>query len=54
MNADLAFSPIAYAWGTGIFFVGYFILEVPSNIALYHFGAPLRSIAMFPWGRRSD
>lgn len=51
MNADLAFSPLVYAWGAGIFFIGYFILEVPSNIALHHFGAR-RWIAriMVTWG----
>ena len=32
MNADLAFSPLVYAWGAGIFFIGYFILEIPSNM----------------------
>lgn len=51
MNADLAFTPLVYAWGAGIFFIGYFILEVPSNIALHHFGAR-RWIAriMVTWG----
>src|SRR6185369_7127160 len=39
MNADLAFSPLVYAWGAGIFFIGYFILEIPSNMALARFGA---------------
>jgi D-galactonate transporter len=51
MNADLSFTPLVYAWGAGIFFIGYFILEVPSNIALHHFGAR-RWIAriMVTWG----
>jgi MFS transporter, ACS family, tartrate transporter len=51
MNADLAFTPLVYAWGAGIFFVGYFILEIPSNIALHHVGAR-RWIAriMITWG----
>jgi MFS transporter, ACS family, tartrate transporter len=51
MNADLAFSPLVYAWGAGIFFVGYFILEIPSNLALHRFGAR-RWIAriMIMWG----
>ena len=51
MNADLSFSPLVYAWGAGIFFIGYFLLEVPSNIALHHFGAR-RWIAriMVTWG----
>src|SRR5258708_5945845 len=51
MNAELGLSPLVYGWGAGIFFIGYFILEVPSNIALHHFGAR-RWIAriMVTWG----
>jgi ACS family tartrate transporter-like MFS transporter len=51
MNAELNFSPIIFAWGAGIFFIGYFIFEVPSNIALEKFGAS-RWIAriMVSWG----
>ena len=51
MNADLNFSPTIFAWGAGIFFIGYFIFEVPSNIALEKFGAS-RWIAriMVSWG----
>lgn len=51
MNADLGFTPLIYAWGAGIFFIGYFLVEVPSNIALHHFGAR-RWIAriMVTWG----
>ncbi|MHC2332915.1 MFS transporter [Bradyrhizobium sp. USDA 4454] len=51
MNADLSFSPLVYAWGAGIFFFGYFILEIPSNLALHRFGAR-RWIAriMILWG----
>src|SRR5664279_4580324 len=39
MNAEFNFSPTVFAWGAGIFFVGYFLFEVPSNIALEKFGA---------------
>src|SRR3978361_1617114 len=39
MNAELKFSPTVFAWGAGIFFIGYFIFEVPSNLALEKFGA---------------
>ncbi len=39
INADLAFTPLVYARGAGIFFIGYFILGVPSKIALHRFGA---------------
>lgn len=51
MNAELNFSPTVFAWGAGIFFIGYFIFEVPSNIALEKFGAS-RWIAriMVSWG----
>src|SRR5277367_1623780 len=51
MNADLKFSPTVFAWGAGIFFIGYFILEVPSNLAMERFGAS-RWIAriMISWG----
>ena len=51
MNHDLGFSNTVYGWGAGIFFVGYFLLEVPSNIALERYGAR-RWIAriMVSWG----
>jgi MFS transporter, ACS family, tartrate transporter len=51
MNAELKFSPLIFAWGAGIFFIGYFIFEVPSNLALEKFGAS-RWIAriMVSWG----
>ena len=39
MNADLKFSPLVFAWGAGIFFIGYVLFEVPSNLALEKFGA---------------
>jgi ACS family tartrate transporter-like MFS transporter len=51
MNAELKFSPTVFALGAGIFFIGYFIFEVPSNLALEKFGAS-RWIAriMVTWG----
>jgi len=51
MNAELNFTPLNFAWGAGIFFIGYFIFEVPSNLALEKFGAS-RWIAriMVTWG----
>ncbi|MGY4625386.1 hypothetical protein ACVWY3_003142 [Bradyrhizobium sp. USDA 4486] len=51
MNADLKFTPLIFSWGAGIFFIGYFIFEVPSNLALEKFGAS-RWIAriMVTWG----
>jgi ACS family tartrate transporter-like MFS transporter len=51
MNKALGFSPSIYGLGAGIFFIGYFILEVPSNLGLQRFGAS-RWIAriMISWG----
>jgi MFS transporter, ACS family, tartrate transporter len=51
MNAELKFSPTTFSWGAGIFFIGYFLFEVPSNLALEKFGAS-RWIAriMVTWG----
>jgi ACS family tartrate transporter-like MFS transporter len=39
MNADVGLDPKIYGLGAGILYVGYFILEVPSNLALERFGA---------------
>ncbi len=39
MNHDLGLSPQVYGFGAGIFFFGYFLCEVPSNLALERFGA---------------
>ena len=39
MNQDLSFSPEVFGWGAGIFFIGYFLFEVPSNVILTRIGA---------------
>src|SRR5947208_420939 len=39
MSADLGFSEAAYGLGAGLFFIGYFLLEVPSNLMLHRIGA---------------
>lgn len=39
MMGDLKFSDSVYGLGAGIFFVGYFLFEVPSNIILHKMGA---------------
>lgn len=39
MEADLGLTAAAYGLGAGIFFIGYFIFEVPSNLLLRRFGA---------------
>jgi len=51
MQKDLHFSDVVYGFGAGIFFVGYFILEVPSNLMMERVGAR-RWIAriMVSWG----
>lgn len=38
MNADLGMSTTAYGLGAGLFFIGYFLFEVPSNLLLNKFG----------------
>jgi ACS family tartrate transporter-like MFS transporter len=51
MNADLGFSSAAFGLGAGIFFVGYVLFEIPSNLLLIRVGAR-RWIAriMISWG----
>ncbi len=51
MNADLGISEAAYGLGSGIFFIGYFLFEIPSNLILEKVGAR-RWIAriMITWG----
>ena len=51
MNKDLALSAYIYGWGAGIFFLGYALFEVPSNVVLARVGAR-RWIAriMITWG----
>ena len=39
MQSALGFSESVYGLGAGVFFIGYFLLEVPSNLALHRFGA---------------
>src|ERR1700692_4902157 len=39
MNEDLGLSQTAFGFGAGIFFIAYFIFEVPSNLLLERFGA---------------
>jgi len=51
MNKDLHFSASVYGFGAGLFFIGYALCEVPSNLLLLRFGAR-RWMAriMFTWG----
>jgi MFS transporter, ACS family, tartrate transporter len=51
MNKELALSAEAFGFAGGIFFIGYFLFEVPSNVALNKFGARLWiSRIMITWG----
>ena len=51
MNAAIGIDDATYAFGAGIFFIGYFLFEVPSNLILERVGAR-RWIAriMITWG----
>ncbi|MFJ8103039.1 MFS transporter [Lysinibacillus sp. NPDC096212] len=39
MNADLGLTSQVFGLATGIFFIGYFVFEIPSNILMEKFGA---------------
>jgi MFS transporter, ACS family, tartrate transporter len=51
MNKDLALTATEFGFGAGILFLSYTVFEIPSNLALYNFGAR-RWIAriMISWG----
>jgi len=55
MQADLQFSDTVYGLGAGMFFIGYFVFEVPSNVLMTKVGAR-RWIAriMISWGAISS
>ncbi|MFU0418328.1 MFS transporter, partial [Acinetobacter baumannii] len=51
MKADLGFTASILGFGAGIFFWGYFLFEVPSNIVLHKVGARLWiARVMVTWG----
>lgn len=51
MNKDLGFSPTVFGFGAGIFFLGYFLFEVPSNLVLDKVGARIWiARVMITWG----
>jgi MFS transporter, ACS family, tartrate transporter len=51
MNRDLGFGPAVYGLGAGIFFLGYCLFEVPSNLVLYRTGARIWiARIMVTWG----
>ena len=55
MNGDLGFSATVYGLGAGLFFVGYTIFEIPSNLVLNRVGARLWiARIMVTWGAISS
>ena len=51
MNAALGFSAEIYSLGAGIFFIGYFLFEVPSNLILHRVGARIwMARILITWG----
>jgi ACS family tartrate transporter-like MFS transporter len=51
MNRDLGFSAAVYGLGSGLFFLSYTLLEVPSNLMLVRLGARVWiARIMFTWG----
>jgi ACS family tartrate transporter-like MFS transporter len=51
MNKDLGFTAYIYGWGAGIFFFGYFLFEIPSNLVLEKIGARIWiARIMITWG----
>jgi ACS family tartrate transporter-like MFS transporter len=51
MNADLGFSSTVFGFGSGIFFLGYCLFEIPSNIILERVGARIWiARIMVTWG----
>jgi MFS transporter, ACS family, tartrate transporter len=50
MNKDLGFSPEIYGWASGVFFLGYLVFEVPSNLIMEKVGARIwLSRIMITW-----
>ncbi len=51
MNQDIGLSASAYGFGAGVFFLGYFLFEIPSNLILKRVGARLWiARIMVTWG----
>ncbi len=51
MNGDLGFTATVYGFGAGIFSLGYFVFEVPSNLILHRVGARIWiARIMVTWG----
>jgi MFS transporter, ACS family, tartrate transporter len=51
MNRDLGLTPTQFGWGAGLFFLGYFSFEIPSNLLMQRFGARIWiARIMITWG----
>ena len=51
MNQDLGFSATVYGFGATIFFAGYVLLQIPSNLMVHRLGARVwLSVILFAWG----
>jgi MFS transporter, ACS family, tartrate transporter len=51
MNKDLGIDPAIFGLAAGIFFLGYILFEVPSNVLLHRVGANIwLARIMFTWG----
>ncbi|BAU97435.1 major facilitator transporter [Corynebacterium suranareeae] len=51
MNTDLGLTSQAFGFAAGLFFIGYFVFEVPSNVMLAKFGARVWiARILFTWG----
>ena len=54
MSVDLGFSETVFGLGAGVFFIGYFLFEVPSNILMHKVGARIWiARIMITWGALS-
>jgi len=51
MNRDLGLTATEFGWGAGLFFLGYFSFEIPSNLMMQRFGARIWiARIMITWG----
>lgn len=51
MNQDLGLTATMFGWAAGLFFFGYFLFEVPSNLLMQRFGARVWiARIMITWG----
>ncbi|GLI63121.1 hypothetical protein VaNZ11_006027 [Volvox africanus] len=51
LNASLGFSPSEYGMGSGLFFLGYSLFQIPSNLLLRRLGGPTwLALIITAWG----